>query len=124
VNPPAPACDLHVRHARRAQLLLVVARPAKDRVRVRIDEAWREHTTLTVDALSIGVLALKLVRHPDLSDAITDNEDGDTAAHLRIAHFGAATRPRGAGAGDDLGCVEEEKAHATTSRTRDSVSGA
>ena len=51
------------------------------------------------------------VRRPDVGDAISNDEHADATAYLRIAHFSAATRTRGAGAGDDLGRVQEKKAH-------------
>jgi hypothetical protein len=76
--------------------------------------------------------ALQLVRRSYLRHAISGDEHADAVAHVRIPHFDAATGARGPAQGN-LRCVQEEKAylwktekmtHATTSRTRDSVSGA
>jgi hypothetical protein len=78
---------------------------------VRIDETGHEHPSAAIDALCIWTRALELVRRSHSGNAVPYDEHPDAAAHLRIAHLGATTRARRAGAGDNLGCVQEEKAH-------------
>jgi hypothetical protein len=48
VNAAAAARDLEVRHARRAQLVFGVSRRAEHRVRVRVHEAGRQQSAITV----------------------------------------------------------------------------
>ena len=133
VDAPAALRNLHVGHARRAQLLLLESRPAEDGVRVRVHEARSEHTTLAVHHACLRVRRAEgpLLVHG--GDAILLDEYRDTLAHDRVAHLRAAPSASRPGAGDDLRRVDEQqpgRRHAAavgrpiTSRTRDKRSGA
>ena len=70
VDAAAAPRDLHVGNARGAKLLLFVARAAEDRVRVRVDEAGREHAACAVDRRGARMLAAKRLLVAHLGDDV------------------------------------------------------
>jgi hypothetical protein len=60
----------------------------------------------------IGTFALELVRGCHPNDVLIYDEHADAAAHLGVAHLGAAPGPRWACAGHHLaGVTEQEGGH-------------
>src|SRR3954467_989215 len=55
VDAAATFRNVHVRQPGSTHLLLFIARTAEDRVRVRVNEAWREQVIATVDDLRVAV---------------------------------------------------------------------
>ena len=100
--------DLHVVESVGAQLLLLEPRLAEDGVRVRVDEAGREHSAAAVDDLGARVRILEIACGSDRGDPPVAHGDRGVPQNSGIAHLGAAARSRGAGAGDDLRRVDEE----------------
>jgi hypothetical protein len=129
MNSTAAPRDLHVADPCGAKLLLLVSRAAEDRMRMRIDETWRENAATAVDTLGAGKLARELALGGDCSNEVVFNRDTDAGENSRILHFGAAPRSRRPGTRYDLRSIDEEQLRhangaAITSRTRDSLMGA
>src|SRR4051812_47015554 len=93
------ARDLHVSNAGRTKLLLLVARPAEDRVCVGVDEAGSKYALSAVDDAGkwVGIAE---------GDLVIDGEDGSLVdehrgarAHDGICHFVPTPRAPGTRAG-------------------------
>src|SRR5206468_9045041 len=68
VNSSATAGDFHVIEPRSAQLLFVEARPAEQRMRVRVDESRREHAPQTIQLARGRVAPAELCFRADRRD--------------------------------------------------------
>ena len=92
VDAPALPRDLHVIGTGGAALLLLVARLAEDRVRVRVDEPRREHAAAAVDDRAPMRTRARAHRaRADLRDPLAVHRHRDVLAHARSR---ASPRPR------------------------------
>ena len=126
------ARDLHVGDAGRAQLLLLVTRATEYRVRVRVDEAGREHAAVAIDECRERMRTPQRGLRSDVDDRLGVHEHGDLLPHRRVGHLASTASTTRTGAGDDLPRVDEQqlpthargRAWPITSRTRERRSGA
>src|SRR5688500_7392883 len=78
-------------------------------MRVRVDEAWREHAAGAVYGRGIGVRALELRLRSDGLDLIVDDGNGDTGHNSGVAHLTPASRASGPATRYDLCRVDEQE---------------
>ena len=97
VYSAAASCNLHVRCACGAKLLLFISRPAKDCVGVRIDESRSENGAGAIDLARIRELSAKLFLRPDSGDVFAVYANRPSFLDTGVGHlaaFARATRPR------------------------------
>jgi glycine/D-amino acid oxidase-like deaminating enzyme len=92
-----------------AELVLLEPRLAEHGVGVRIDEAGSENTASAIDYFGVGIGVLDITRRTDHRDAASADGDGGVPKDSGIAHLLSFARSRGAGAGHQLRCVDEEE---------------
>ena len=130
VDAAAAPRDLHVVEPRGAHLLLLVARAAEDACVCESTNPGVSTPLPQSISVARGIPRAQRSRDVDRDDPPPSDGDGDAGANAGVAHLRAAPRARRAGAGDDLRRIDEDEsaadrvAHAITSRTRDSRSGA
>ena len=64
---------------------------------------------MAIDNFGIGVSVSEIVRRADHGDASVAHCYGGVLENPGVAHLFAFAGARGAGAGDDLGCVDEKE---------------
>src|SRR5207302_8298456 len=90
-------------------LLLFEAGFPEDGVGVRVDETRHEDAAAAINYLGIGISVLDVTSGAHHGDATVADGDGGVPENPCVAHFVAFARPRGAGAGYNLGGVYEQK---------------
>jgi hypothetical protein len=108
VNPTASAGDLHVVESSRAQFLFVSARPAKNGVRMRVDESRHQHAAFAIDGPERCITRLEVVTRTDVEDPPAADSDCRIGQDSRISHFHATSRAARTSARDHLRRIQKK----------------